>query len=186
MMDYKKEYEIILQRYNNGLERVKELEEDDKVKEYLELREMNRILSLQLCILRDKIKRKEYAECNHIWVVLSDDGRGHEYCGCIKCGLDERVRRESNLSVLSNEEIVMKEFMRFNYYEKGYYSSFPCNLQLARAIYSKIKENYPDIDDETALKYFETAIGKIRINSKKGFTRVRRLGLNPYFNEWGI
>lgn len=188
MIDYKTEYKKTLEEYSEGEKRIKELEENDVIKEYLKLRENKRNLQLQLNLLREKVKKKEYAECNHIWIQVSDDGRGHEYCGCIKCGLDERVRHENNLCALSDEEILMKNFMRFNYYRKGYISNVSCNLQLAMAIYKKIKEKYHDIDDITALKYFEIALDNIRdikVNSKRKRSRAIRLDLNPNFDNWG-
>ena len=78
--------------------------------------------------------------------------------------------------------------MRFNYYRKGLISISSCNLQLAMAIYNKIIEKYPDIDDETALKYFEIALDNIRdikVSSKRKRSRAIRLNLNPNFSNWG-
>lgn len=188
MIDYKEEYKKTLEKYREGEKRIKELEKNDIVREYLSLRENKRNLQLQLNLLHEKAKKKEYAECNHIWVQISDYGYGHEYCGCIKCGLDERVQHENNLCVLSDDEILMKNFMRFNYYRKGLISISSCNLQLAMAIYNKIIEKYPDIDDETALKYFEIALDNIRdikVSSKRKRSRAIRLNLNPNFSNWG-
>ena len=82
----------------------------------------------------------------------------------------------------------MKNFMRFNYYRKGHISNVSCNLQLAMAMYNKIKEEYTDIDDITALKYFEIALDNIRdikVNSKRKRSRAIRLDLNPNFDNWG-
>ena len=62
-----------------------------------------------------------------------------------------------------------------------------CNLDLAKAIYSKIKEAHPDIDDETARKYFEISLDDIRnikVNDERKKSRAKRLSLNPDFNKW--
>ena len=61
------------------------------------------------------------------------------------------------------------------------------DLDLAKAIYSKIKESHPDIDDETARKYFEIAldnIRKIKVNDERKVSRAKRLSLSPKFNKW--
>ena len=41
---------------------------------------------------------------------------------------------------------------------RGKETNITCDLELAYAIYSKIKEVHPDIDADTALGYFEIAL----------------------------
>ena len=112
--------------------------------------------------LYKQMKIDEYSFCNHIWVnTLHDydsfEGRSYNYHGCIKCGLDQRV---------------------------FYLSEQYRDLDLAKAIYSKIKEAHPDIDDETARKYFEIVLYNIRENKVSDERKAKRLSLSPEFNKW--
>lgn len=70
---------------------------------------------------------------------------------------------------------------------KGIETEIACDLDLAQAIYSKIKEAHPDIDDKTAIKYFEIALGDIRnikVNENRKINRAKRLLLEPSFTRW--
>ena len=55
-------------------------------------------------------------------------------------------------------------------------------------MYSKIVEYHPEIDDVTALKYFEIALDNmrnIRVTDDRKESRVKRLMLKPGFHNWG-
>lgn len=70
---------------------------------------------------------------------------------------------------------------------KGINTKIPCDLNLAKAIYSKIKKAHPNIDDKTATKYFEIALDNIRnipVNEERKINRARRLSLFSNFNRW--
>lgn len=69
----------------------------------------------------------------------------------------------------------------------GIRSNELCDLNLAIAIYAKIKENYSDIDDQLALKYFEISLNnirKIKVSEERKNSRAKRLYLNPKFVKW--
>lgn len=62
-----------------------------------------------------------------------------------------------------------------------------CDFNLATAIYLKIKENYPNIDDLTLKSYFEHALSDIQntpVSDERKISRARRLALNSDFNNW--
>ncbi len=45
------------------------------------------------------MKLDEYSDCDHIWVRIFEEydsweDRSYHSCGCIKCGLDQRVLDE--------------------------------------------------------------------------------------------
>lgn len=85
------------------------------------------------------------------------------------------------------EQRVMYDFLENYSYRSGIDTHVSCDLDLAKAIYSKIKEAHPDIDDEIARKYFEIAldnIRKIKVNDERKVSRAKRLSLSPKFNEW--
>ena len=78
--------------------------------------------------------------------------------------------------------------MTDNDYNKGIHSNEICDIKLAKAIYSRIKETHPDIDDETARKYFEIALNDIRnikVSEKRKINRAKRLSLGK-FNNWHV
>ena len=70
---------------------------------------------------------------------------------------------------------------------KGVETEVACDLDLAQAIFSKIKEVHPDIDDTTAIKYFEIALDDIRnikVSDERKVGRAKRLSLKPEFKRW--
>lgn len=70
---------------------------------------------------------------------------------------------------------------------KGFETNIVCDLNLAQAIYSKIKQAHPNIDDETSMKYFETTLNDIRnikVSEERKVSRAKRLSLHPNFTRW--
>ena len=62
-----------------------------------------------------------------------------------------------------------------------------CDKELAMALYKKIREYHPDIDDKTVIKYFEIALDDIRnieVSDERKKSRAKRLGLRRDFNRW--
>lgn len=199
MEKLRKEYEKIkgeLEELENTLE---ELENTKDVKEYLRLKE-------EFCTLQERVeaaaktiyiqmKKREYRECSHIKVISrieidGDEGRSYNYKGCMKCGLDERFSNCSGYkNILSLDQQIMSDFVKRGEDDDrtSVDTEILCDLELAKAIYAKIKENHPDIDDETARKYFEIALDDIRnvpVNKKRKTSRAKRLSLNNSFKQW--
>lgn len=196
MENLKTQYKQIETERKEILEQISILVEDEKVKKYFELLNRNDKLVNQQKDLYRQIKVKEYSLCNHIWVKTLDDydryeGRSYTYCGCAKCGLDKRVFHlmESYASPewLSLDQRVMYDFMRNHSLNEGINTHLLCDLDLAKAIYSKIKENHPNIDDETAVTYLSAALYNIRVkkvSDERKVNRAKRLLLSPKFNKW--
>ena len=194
MGSLKEQYDKIVTERKELIEQINALADDKTVKKYFELRSQNDKLSNQQRDLYKQIKIEEYSSCNHIWVdTLHDydswEGRSYNYCGCIKCGLDKRVLMESyhNLAWLTLDQRIMYNILRNHSYRAGIDTNLLCDLDLAKAIYSKIKEVHPDIDDETAIKYFKVAlhnIRDIRVSEERKVSRAKRLLLKPDFNKW--
>ncbi|GEM_PF-4275260 len=66
---------------------------------------------------------------------------------------------------------------------------FECDLELAHAIYTRLKEKYPGRPDEAIARYFTAAlymIQKYPVSEKRKAGRAKRLGLNEDFNKWKI
>lgn len=192
----KSEYDRLVSEIENVMEQIDVLKATDIVKKYLELCSKNVDLIKQQKDLYKQMKREQYSSCNHIWLnTLHDydrwEGRQYKYCGCMKCGLDQKViylmKQCGDLKLLTSEQRIMYDFMLSQPYLKGIGSDVLCDLDLATAIYSKIKEVHPDIDDETALKYFVVALNdirKIEVSNARKVNRAKRLSLNPNFNKW--
>ena len=71
--------------------------------------------------------------------------------------------------------------------KKGKSTDIICDLELATAIYNKILEYYPNIDDDTAIKYLGIALDNIRnieVSEERKMGRAKRLDLSKNFNRW--
>lgn len=196
MEDLKSAYEEILTKREGLLKKIKTLSNDEKVKKYFELCKRNESLAKDQKDLYRKIKTKEYATCQHIWVnTLNDydsfEGRSSSYVGCVKCGLDKRVlyyaARYYDSDLLPFEQKIMYDSLENHRHSNGTNTHILCDLSLAKAIYVKIKETHPDIDDETSIKYLKAALYNMRYkdtSEERKNNRIKRLSLDPTFNKW--
>lgn len=190
MSNYKKEYDELIKQREKIVAEIKELEKNETVIRYIELTKQNETLYKQQQNLYKDIKESKFSSCKHILVYSRIDydryeGRTYKRCGCIKCGL--------NNSVLNGDYRLLIEGIMYNYLRNNYFSGIEtkvaCDLDLAQAIYSKIKEAHPDIDDKTAIKYFEIALDNIRnikVSDDRKVSRAKRLSLNPDFKRWNV
>lgn len=186
------EYNRVSEELDLIHERTQKLEEDYRVKEYIKLKRDEKILLKEQKRLYKFMKYEEYEKCEHILVYtkISKDHRGRtqKACGCIKCGLDDRVLRNNP------DELLYEQQVMFDYFKdksplgvKGKESGYACSLPLATALYRKINEAYPDINDKTALKYFEIALDNIRniqVSRHRQVKRALRLSLPGTFDKW--
>lgn len=197
MSTLEEEYKKIELERKKCIKQINELENDEKVKTYFNLCQKNDQLASQQKELYKQIKNEEYSTCNHIWVTTLHnydgiEGRSYNYCGCIKCGLDQSVLHImdncNSLNCLTLEQQAMYNYMNNNYYYKtGINIKMLCNLDLARAIYRKIRFHNQNINDETVRKYFEIALYNIRNNKvteERKTNRAKRLSLYENFNNW--
>ena len=150
-----------------------ELKKNDVVKRYLELKAENYELIERKQGLLDRIKWYEYSSCEHILVKLKNK-KNHKFC--IKCGLNTSKKNIDSSSLLPNER-AMKKYLMYNEIE-GLNSDYDCEANIGVAIYSRIRKAHPGIDDETAIKYFEIALDKMRnipVSKERKENRRRRL-----------
>lgn len=188
------------EKYNEVVERkevlsneLDKLKNDSSVQRYLNLSEEFNALQKTQKDLYERLRVKGFKNCNHIIVyskVEHDyiEGRTYYYCGCIKCGLNEAIF-DSNKIWLSYDEKLIYDYMHNNHIVRinGRKTNAFCDIELAKAIYKKIKEYYPDIDDETVIKYFNASLHNIRktnVSETRKENRAKRLDLNPRFNKW--
>lgn len=190
-----------LEKYNEIIEQSKQIinkieifEESTIIKDYLELKKEEATLFEIKHSLYKSMKKDQYASCSHI-LVYSDiehdrlEGRTSKSCGCIKCGLDNSILsyNKKYLPFLPCDKRIMYNYLEKNSLTSEIDTKIACDLDLAQAIYSKIIEHNPDIDDETATKYFEIALDNIRnikVSDERKASRAKRLSLSPNFNKW--
>ncbi len=186
------EYTKIETELTSVTEQINTLEKNETVKEYIKLLNKKESLAKEKLNIYTQLKNTEFSCCNHIWIkssIIQDgwESRHEVYYGCIKCGLNEYVKRliregTLNFDLLTIDQKIMYDFMQNNIYRKGKYLNKICDLNLGKAIYAKIKENHPEIDDDTATKYFVVALDNmqnIKVNKKRKNSRAKRLLLNP-------
>lgn len=188
------EYEKITEERGKIIERLKSLEKLLIIRQYNEFTEKNRQLYQRQNDLYGKVKQEEFASCNHILVYTQIDydryeGRTYKSRGCIKCGLDDSVLDCEEDLLLPSRRIMYDYFKGdgHNRYLKGMETGVVCDIDLAQAIYFKIRENHPDIDDETAVIYLKKALEDIRnikVNDERKASRARRLSLPSKFSNW--
>ena len=190
MSNLKKEYDEVTEQRKRIIEEIKPIEENDVVKKYFELKKQNEILYEKQLTLYQKMKNEEYECCEHILIYSeiehdSYEGRTYRSYGRIKCGLDDSILKRDRKWLPFSQKII------YDYLSEKYLSGrevkIVCDLDLAQAIYSKIKETHPDIDDETVVKYFEIALDNIRnikVSEERKINRAKRLSLDPKFKRW--
>ena len=178
MEKLKEKYDQIVAERQGVIEQINVLAENEFVKKYFALRKQNDKLVSEQEDLYRQIKVGEYSSCNHIWVnTLHDydswEGRSYDYCGCVKCGLDERVLHlmESyrDPKLLTFNDRIMYDFMKGFDYQVGIDTGIMCDLDFAKSIYEKVKEIHPDADDATVVKYLRVAVitGNTIANDKR-------------------
>ena len=139
-------------------------------------------------------KYHEYNNCSHVFVntlsCIGKRNRPYTYCGCIKCGLTDMVEN------IDKDDLTISDKVKYDYLEDlkkqgklldGKMLNINCDLSLAQAIYSKIRDAHPFIDESLKIKYFEIALDNIRnitVSEERKKSRAVRLSLEPSFNAW--
>ncbi len=197
MKNLKEKYKNLIEERAQIISEIKELEENEIVSKYLELSSRLTKIDEERIETYKKMKYQEFSSCSHITINTyieydSWEGRYYIYRGCIKCGLDRRILLQADngryVKWMPLSQQVMYNFLKEYSYHGGIDTNVTCDINLARAIYQKIKEIHPNIDDETARKYFEIALENIRskkANKEQQEKRAKRLSLNLDFDRWG-
>lgn len=124
-------------------------------------------------------RKRQFLDCNHIFV---DDGFGSKFC--IKCGLDTIYNHLEyvNYDNLSFDEQIMFDYMlnSSNEYKDGrtYNNEYNLDKELIRSIYLRLKEEYPNLDEEAIFRYLDASLHNIATKDKdeeENIKRIRRL-----------
>ena len=187
MEELKKKYDEIVKKREKIVDKLNILQKHAIIKEYNMLKADNSTLLKEQKELEEQIKLNAPLYCDHILITTYLDW---EYTskGCIKCGMSD------DLSYCCSYGKEPKNMITYNYLKDRqnldkFLSSktidVQCDLELAHAIYNKIIEAHPDIDDDTLINYFENALDHIRnvdVNNNRKINRARRLNLSNNFN----
>lgn len=156
--------------------KVNELEREEVVQEYLSLRET-----------REKITER----VNRIKALSTEFTGSREYDNQLYPG-------PANLEEPAGGLTSTQENSKISYDTSDHLQNhklvddsieFECSLELAHAIYTRLKEEYPGRPDEAIARYFTSAlymIQKYPVSEKRKAGRAKRLGLSEDFNEWKI
>ena len=195
-MTIKEQYNEISNDLNDVEKELTELNNEEIIKKYKYLKFKKDLLTNNKKDLYKSIKNDEYNKCNHLAITTYIEpsrleNKDTKYCGCLKCGLDEKVRYVDGWVIdynnLSFEKQVMLDYLNENGSNFKNKTNIICDLELAKAIYDRILEVHPKINDKLALKYLEIALDNIRnikATDDRKNSRIRRLKLNKDFNKW--
>ena len=150
--------------------KVNELEREEVVQEYLSSREK-----------REKITER----VNRIKALSTEFTGSREY--------DNQLYSEPVVGLTSTQENSKTPYDTCDHLQNHKLVDdsieFECSLELAHAIYTRLKEEYPGVPDEAIARYFTSAlymIQKYPVSEKRKAGRAKRLGLSEDFNEWKI
>lgn len=200
----------VLEDINKTCEQINELEKNSAVQEYLKLKKSIKELNRREENIQSDIDIEEILNCDHIFAneklnVLSEPKNGmivKTLCSsdlrCIKCGLhinwlrgDLYEKHYANSQVREIRMKAMKSKIAHEYFRQNKLRSFNptsyLSVELALAIYARIIECNPGIDEVTAKVYFEHAMRNIlkdNIPNEKHKDRVRRLDMYEYTDRY--
>ena len=183
------DFSDIDEEYKNIEQEIWGLEEVPIVKKYIGLQKKKTELEIKRKNLHRLMKYGEYENCDHLWGVSTDE-YGEYDCVCVKCGLNYKSLRLTNRGKedsLSFDERVMASVLKEQSPVNNADINIVCDKDLAMALYKKIREYHPNIDDKTVIKYFEIALDDIRnieVSDERKKSRAKRLGLSKDFNRW--
>lgn len=150
--------------------KVNELEREEVVQEYLSLREKREKIT-------ERVNRIKALSTEFTGSREHDNQLYSEPAGGLTSTQENSKRPYDTCDHLQNHKLVDDSI------------EFECNLELAHAIYTRLKEEYPGRPDEAIARYFTSAlymIQKYPVSEKRKAGRAKRLGLSEDFNKWKI
>lgn len=181
---------IFFCEYTKLLEEIEIMKKEDSVVKYCHLLEKRESLDEKIRTIYIQKKLQEYNSCNHLWVEMPGEEHSPIYVnavGCVKCGIDTGIRRRKKMEDMNLEEQAIMEYSKVGINRSFDFVNVVCDLNLGRAIFNKINEQYPGLDNRTLAQYFVTALKDIRnikVNEERQKNRAKRLGLDKKFKNW--
>lgn len=142
----------ITNRLEENNERLTELLQDEKVKEYLSILKDNEILRNFLQINETNLRYSEMEKCKHIYIITDEveddrfsDGLAKVY-HCLKCGLtNEYDVKKNEIDSLDTVQLGMFRLFRDSAFESYVIGDKIYSLELAKIIYQAIVNENPNI-----------------------------------------
>lgn len=183
------ELDEIFYEYNRM--EIENMKKNEFVSRFCALEEKSSVLYQKLASIYIQKKLEEYNSCNHLWVETTGENYNPNYTmsiGCMKCGVDTGLKKKNKpLEEVSLEEQAIMEYSKVGVNKSYDFVDIVCDLDLARAIFKRIDEQYPDLDNQTLAKYFLKAlrdIREIKVSEERKKNRAKRLGLHKDFKSW--
>ena len=181
MSELQRKYDETIKKENEISKRIKKLEDTEIIKEYQMLKQEKIQSNINIQNKLKLLAEECYDNCHHILIYSTNnynifDGDGYSSKACIKCGLDNSVLHKRT-DLLSIKEDIMYAYL-INHGLEGYNTNITCDANIAHAIYTRIKNRYPDIDDETLVKYFIVALNNMQyipVSKERKENRIKRL-----------
>ena len=179
-------YNLLKEEYRNvnfdleiANKKIKDLENNNLIKRYNELLEEKEELLLLRRQTYIKMKKQEYENCEHLWLI------GYDEDFCLKCGLSTHYKfiiDKSDYYRLDLDHRIMHDYLKDkNLYELihkcGLVTYIHEDNSLVIEMYNKIKDKYSNINDEQIIHYINSAIHNIDKKNKK-LERKRFNGFN--------
>lgn len=150
--------------------KVNELEREEVVQEYLSLREKREKIT-------ERVNRIKALSTEFTGSRESDNQLYSEPAGGLTSTQENSKIPYDTCGHLQNHKLVDDSI------------EFECSLELAHAIYTRLKEEYPERPDEAIARYFTASLYMIQkhpVSEKRKAGRAKRLGLSEDFNKWKI
>ena len=184
------EFDKVTDEIKRKREEKKELEKDEKVKKYIELKKLLEELDTKQYELSRDIQKDIFDRCNHIIVRIHEVHNGTVllFRGCVRCGLTDKIIYDrNNREYLEFEEMVMLDYLINDHKEIiGLDVGISGDLELAKAVYNEIEVKHPQSSDRDKAVSLRETLENIQNNtdviSKPKL--ARKLGLKPDFNNW--
>lgn len=182
-MEKKENVEAEIEKLESVLDKLKS---DKKVMLYTATQHKLRSLKLTQKVLEDDEYRDKLRYCKHICCPSTDKRYpGNKFEHCVACGLDSKIAKR-DYSGLDRKERIMFDVVKEGYWVSQYIRFYPmCDYELAKAVYDRIIEKYPDIDTITMIKYMGIAVENMKeipVSEERQKSRVKRLNLNPDYD----
>lgn len=166
--DYKK-------RVEDDLKKKSELEQNPVIIDYLstiDLIERDQEDLKDICI----VLFEECGNDGHEFVTTKKIG-DKIYCGCIKCGLDEKVITQilPGKNVLSFDEKVAYDYLHKHRFQiNGHHTGVECDIKTATETYQRLVNENPDAEKDEIIELFKSVFSKNAENKESKETDIHK------------
>lgn len=163
MANIQNQYNYTLKERKKIKEELNQLKNEKFVKRYLLLQEKDRLLKQKENVLSNELLYHRFCSCKHILVYTEYE---HDYFykntnrtfACVKCGLNSAVLKSHKDFLTDENQVMYKYLVEHPFLETSIELKTSCNFNLAKKVFEKVREKYPNIKNEMLKKYFYVAL----------------------------